>query len=453
MNVPNQDPIARFSQALGNFVPDAISASVILLAVVVAAALAIGNPPATVVDAYYRGLWMLLPFTMQMTLILVLSAVVSSTPLFRTGGRRAGGSANHTRTGSGAGRWARRRRWVPLLGPRRRAGAHHRDSLQRRRRAEENPGRLPVPPCGRLGGHRVWQFGLSSSPALLMATPGHFLDATVGVLSFRSTIWSLPAVLMVLTFPVGVVLLTIALMPKAVQPLSAFPEAQAVAATRDADAAVSQSATGPAGFAAWVERSWLVPATLAVCLVLWLYHHFVTKGHSLDLNAMNTALLLIALLLHRNVVSFSKAIQHSVQVCWPILVLYHLYGGVAGLLQYTTVGEGFAGLFASVATPLTFPLLTAIGSTVVAVFVPSSGGQWVVQGFVTAKAAAAVGSTVQRGLLAVGVGDQMGNLMSPFWPVLTAGIARVDFRVFFGYLVIFSLLWFTLGVAILTFVP
>lgn len=75
------------------------------------------------------------------------------------------------------------------------------------------------------------------------------------------------------------------------------------------------------------------------------------------------------------------------------------------------------------------------------------------QGFVTAKAAEAVGSTVQRGLLAVGVGDQMGNLMSPFWPVLTAGIARVDFRVVFGYLVIFSLLWFTLGVAILTFVP
>src|SRR6185503_17150649 len=208
----------------------------------------------------------------------------------------------------------------------------------------------------------------------------------------------------------------------------------------------------PAGFAAWIERSWLVPATLAVCLALWLYHHFLTKGHSLDLNAMNTVLLLTALLLHRNVASFSKAIQNSVQVCWPILVLYHLYGGVAGLLQYTTVGEGFAGLFASISTPLTFPLLTAIGSTVVAVFVPSSGSQWVVQGFVTAKAAVAVGSTVQRGMLAVGVGDQMGNLMSPFWPVLTAGIARVDFRVFFGYLVIFSLLWFTLGVAILTFV-
>jgi short-chain fatty acids transporter len=104
-------------------------------------------------------------------------------------------------------------------------------------------------------------------------------------------------------------------------------------------------------------------------------------------------------------------------------------------------------------TPLTFALLTAIASSIVAVVIPSSGGQWVVQGFVTAKAAAAVGSTAQRGLLAVGIGDHMGNFLSPFWVVVVAGIARVDFRTFFGYGIIFSLLWFTLGVGILTFVP
>ena len=301
--------------------------------------------------------------------------------------------------------------------------------------------------------HAVWQFGLSSSAALLMATPGHFLEATVGVLSLRSTIWSLPAVLIVLAYPAGVALLTIVLMPKSVRPLSDFPGAQAVAAAREPDARERDAVPGPAGFAAWAERSRVIPAMLAVCLAFWLYHHFVTKSHSLDLNAMNTMLLMVALLLHRTVASFSKAIQSTVQVCWPIVVLYHLYGGVAGLLQYTTVGEGFAGLFASVSTPLTFPLLTAIGSSIVAVFVPSSGGQWVVQGYVTAKAAEAVGTTVQRGLLSVGVGDHMGNFLSPFWPVVTAGIARVDFRVFFGYGVIFSLLWFVLGVAILTIVP
>ena len=453
MNVPSQDPIARFSHALGNFVPDAISASVILLGVVVAAALAIGNPPTTVVDAYYRGLWMLLPFTMQMTLILVLSAVVSTTPLFRTA---VVALADLPRTltqvvalavwlGATLGYfyWGLGVALAPII------AIHFSAAAERKGISVDFPFLLAAVSAS----NAVWQFGLSSSPALLMATPGHFLDATVGVLSLRSTIWSLPAVLMVLAFPVGVVLLTIILMPRAVRPLSAFPEAQEVASTLDPDAKVSQPEMAPAGFAAWAERSRLIPAMLTIALAFWLYHHFVTRGHSLDLNAMNTVLLIVAFLLHGNVASFSKAIQSSVQVCWPILVLYHLYGGVAGLLQYTTVGEGFAGLFASVSTPLTFPLLTAIGSSIVAVFVPSSGGQWVVQGYVTAKAAVAVGSTVQRGLLAVGIGDHMGNFLSPFWPVLTAGIARVDFRVFFGYGVIFSLLWFTLGVAILTFVP
>jgi short subunit fatty acids transporter len=71
---------------------------------------------------------------------------------------------------------------------------------------------------------------------------------------------------------------------------------------------------------------------------------------------------------------------------------------------------------------------------------------------VTAKAAAAVGTTAQRGLLAVGVGDHMGNFLSPFWVVVIAGIARIDFRVIFGYGVIFALLWFALGVAVITVV-
>ncbi|MBK5298668.1 MAG: short-chain fatty acid transporter, partial [Vicinamibacteria bacterium] len=292
MNVPSQDPIARFSHALGNFVPDAISASVILLGVVVAAALAIGNPPTTVVDAYYRGLWMLLPFTMQMTLILVLSAVVSTTPLFRTA---VVALADLPRTltqvvalavGLGATLgyfyWGLGVALAPII------AIHFSAAAERKRISVDFPFLLAAVSAS----NAVWQFGLSSSPALLMATPGHFLDATVGVLSLRSTIWSLPAVLMVLAFPVGVVLLTIVLMPRAVRPLSAFPEAQEVASILDPDARASQPEMEPAGLAAWAERSRLIPAMLAVALVLWLYHHFVTRGHSLDLNAMNTLLLM-----------------------------------------------------------------------------------------------------------------------------------------------------------------
>ena len=174
---------------------------------------------------------------------------------------------------------------------------------------------------------------------------------------------------------------------------------------------------------------------------------------SVDLNVMNTTLLLVALLVHRNSAALSRALQTAILACWSVVVLYHLYAGVAGLIQYTTLGTQLAAWFASISTPLSFTLLTAIGATVVALFVPSSGGQWVIQGFVTSEAAAAVGVTAQKGLLAVSVGDQMGNLVSPFWAVVAGGIARIDFRRFIGYGIAYSALWFLIGVLAITFVP
>lgn len=449
----SSDRISRFAQGLGTLVPDATSASVILLLIVAAAALAFGNTFAAIADAYYRGLWMLLPFTMQMTLILVLSTVVSGTPLFR---RLVVALARRPRTLTQVIAlgvvlnaalsylyWGLGLALAPLI-------AIHFSAA-----AEEKgiPVDFPFLLATLAAAQSVWQFGLSASAPLLMATPGHFLQDTVGVMDLRTTIWSAPALLMVILFPAGVILLARLLMPRQVTPLSRFPEASALVSGPAEPPAAADAEPETSGFAGWTERSPLVAGVLAAALFSWLYHHFVTRGASLDLNAMNTMMLALAVVLHRNVVSFTRAIRASVSVCWPVLVLYHLYGGVAGLLQYTSVGERFAGAFAAWATPLTFPFLTASASAIVSIFIPSSGGQWVVQGFVTSRAAAEVGTTAQHGLLALSVGDHVGNLVSPFWPVLLAGIARVDFRTFFGYGVIFALFWFALGVALVTVVP
>jgi short-chain fatty acids transporter len=448
---PSPDRISRFAQIVGSIVPDATSAAVILMLVVAGAALAFGNTPGAIADAYYRGLWMLLPFTMQMTLILVLSAVVTGTPFFR---RLVMTLAEKPRTltqvivfsvlldaTASYFYWGLGLALGPLI------AIHFAAAAEKKGIALDFPFLLATVAAAQ----SVWQFGLSSSAPLLMATPGNFLEKTVGVMDLRSTIWSTPAILMVVTFPIAVIVVARILMPRRGVPLSGFPDAHALATADDVPVATDHTAT-TAGFAAWIERSPLVIAVLIAALLSWLYHHFVTKGHSLDLNAMNTMLLALALVLHRSSAGFSRAIRDAVPVCWPVLVLYHLYGGVAGLLQFTSVGERLAGTFAAWSTPLTFTFMTAAASSIVAIFIPSSGGQWVVQGFVTSRAAAEVGTTAQHGLLAMSVGDHVGNLVSPFWPVLLAGIARVDFRSFFGYGVVFGVLWFVLGVTIFTFV-
>jgi short-chain fatty acids transporter len=97
--------------------------------------------------------------------------------------------------------------------------------------------------------------------------------------------------------------------------------------------------------------------------------------------------------------------------------------------------------------------LTTLAGAVIAIFVPSSGGQWAIQGFITAESAVAAGVSVERGLLALSVGDQLGNLIAPFWYLIIASMVRLDFRRCFGYGLVFAALWLVIGVLSFTFLP
>jgi len=431
---------------MGRFVPDAITASVILLLSLVFLTVALGDPIEKAAEAYYRGLWMLLPFTMQMTLIITLSSVLGATPFFR---RSIELLSRVPRTqsqvvvlavllagGSAYLYWGLGMALSPLV------------AIHFAREAERKG--IPIDFLFLLAilwaANASWQYGLSASAPLLVATPGHFLEKLTGVIPLSRTIWSPAAILMVASFLAIITAMGCWLMPERVRPVSAFPEAlKAAEEARDH----SEAAT----FSERIERHGLVAWTLCAALGVWLYQHFAVKRLGLDINSLNTMLLFSCILLHGSVYRFTQALQKAVLSAWPVIVLYHLYAGVAGLIQFTSVGEFMAGMTAAVSNRLTFPALAALMGGVVSVFVPSSGGQWAIQGYVTAKAALAVGVSVPRGILALSVGDHMGNLTSPFWYMVIGGVARVNFRDFFGYGLVFAAIWFVLGVVVFTFAP
>jgi short-chain fatty acids transporter len=432
-----------------------MSTCIVMMVLVALAALGLRNSWTTIGDAYYRGLWMLLPFTMQMTLILVLSSTLGAAPGFkRIVARIATVPRSEAQIFVGAILltasfaylyWGLGLALGPLV------------AIYFAREAERKsiPVDFPFLLAVTAASTSVWQYGLSASAPLLMNTPGHFLEKTTGLIPLRTTIWAPASLLYIASFLVALMIAARLLKPRRPQPISDFPESSKLAEPLKTAMAepVTQPIAPPEAYSERLERKSLPTMILAGALVGWLVYHFGVKGLGLELNALNTVLLLVTLLVHRNVKNFSNALQSAIVSCWPVVVLYHLYAGVAGLIQFTSVGENFAAGFAAISTQYTFPLLTALASTVVAIFVPSSGGQWVIQGFVTARAAEAVGVSVQRGLLALQVGDQMGNLTTPFWAVITGGMARIDFRRFIGYTVAFSLIWFILGVLIFTFLP
>lgn len=442
-----------FSRLVERFVPDAITTSTLLLVAVSIISLGIGNSVTATIDAYYKGLWMLLAFTMQMTLILVLSLILASTKAFRKSvvwlSRLPKNATQVVALAVVCAAFIAYLNWGLgiALGPM--IAIHFCKEAERKGIHVDFLFMLAV----LAGAGSVWQFGFSASAPLLMATPGHFLQGTTGVMTLRSTIWSPAAIILVITFTLAVIVAGCLFMPKAVRPLSEFPESDKLGEQSGAEDDASEKKIVTPSAAQWLERSPLMTAILCFALLCWLYTHFFAKKLSLDINALNTIFLFLGLFFHRNVLRFTKALQEAIVSSWPIVVMYHLYAGVAGLIQFTPVGDFLARLADPISTRYSFPFLTAVISTVVAVFIPTSGGQWLIQGFVTVKAAEAVGVTAQRGLLALSIGDHMGNLISPFWAVLGAGIARVDFRLFFGYRLIFAAIWFVLGVIAFTFLP
>ena len=449
------DRLTRFSHVIGRIIPDAMSTAVLMLVLLALAALGTGNSATTVMDAFYRGLWMLLPFTMQMTLILVLSSTLGAAPVFR---RIVARLARIPTSRGGVVSlacfvvaclaymyWGLAVALGPLV------------AIYFAREAEQKGIAIDFPflLATTTAAGSVWQYGLSSSAALLMNTPGHFLEKQTGLMPLATTIWAPATLVFIAIFFVAVIVAARFLNPSRPETLSQFPDAYQLAdpiAVAEAEPVDRAAAVAPS-VSDRIEGSSIPLLMLSATLAGWLYYHFAVKDLGLDLNSLNTVLLMAALLVHRNVKNFTGALQTAILSCWPIVVMYHLYGGVAGLIQFTTVGASFAGAFAAISTRLTFPFLTALASTIVASFVPSSGGQWVIQGFVTTTAANTVGVSVQRGLLAVGIGDQMGNLITPFWAAVGAGMARIDFRRFIGYQFAYAGIWFGLGVLIFTFLP
>ncbi len=437
-----------------HYVPDALTSAIIMMVILAATALMLNNTVTEVADAYYRGLWMLLQFTMQMTLMLTLSLVLAETPVFkkgvlavsrmpRTQAQVVIGSVIVTALIAYAN-WGLSIALGPLV------------AIHFCKQAEKKG--IPVDfnwiMAVLAGAGSVWQFGLSASAPLQMTAENNFLADRTPPMPLSTTIWSPAAVTMVISFLIVITIVGILFMPKRVKPISAYPESDKLAeAALTAEIAGHVKSKPEHTLAQKLERTPVTLIPLWFALGGWLAYHFFSKKASLDINSMITILMLSCFVLHRTIDNFTSALQRVLASTWPVVVMYHLYAGVAGLIQFTDVGEFVTNSIAPISTAYTLPLLTALISTVVAIFIPTSGGQWAIQGAVTVSTAQDAGITVQRNLLALSVGDHMGNLISPFWAVVGAGIARVDFRQLFGYRLIFAAIWFVMGVLIFTFLP
>jgi short-chain fatty acids transporter len=77
---------------------------------------------------------------------------------------------------------------------------------------------------------------------------------------------------------------------------------------------------------------------------------------------------------------------------------------------------------------------------IVNLFVPSGGGQWAVQGPLIIETARALDVSFPKAVMALAYGDQLTNMLQPFWALPLLGITGLKaaeiVRYTFGFMVV-----------------
>jgi short-chain fatty acids transporter len=153
----------------------------------------------------------------------------------------------------------------------------------------------------------------------------------------------------------------------------------------------------------------------------------------LGLNQVIMVLLGLGLLLHRSPAHCTRAASQAAVGCAGIIVQFPLYAGIMGLLITSGLCATMTSGLVDIATPQTLPLATMVSAGIVNMLVPSGGGQWAVQGPIALQAGLDAGVAPGTMLMSVAFGDELTNMLQPFWALPLLAITGVRARDVVGY--------------------
>lgn len=143
---------------------------------------------------------------------------------------------------------------------------------------------------------------------------------------------------------------------------------------------------------------------------------------------INLVLLGFAMLAHGQVKGMLAALDQAIAGASGILVQFPLYFGIMGVVTGTGLGEVLAHTLVDVTSPSMLPEALFVSSGLLNIFVPSGGGQWAVQGPLVLEACQALGVPLERGIMAMAFGDELTNMLQPFWALPLLGITGLSAR-------------------------
>jgi short-chain fatty acids transporter len=279
-------------------------------------------------------------------------------------------------------------------------------------------------------GFVIYDSGPSGSIPLSQASPGNALNIvekfTGHTLPYTQSIFTalniVPTLLVLLVMPFVLILLR----PHPDEMQVFVPAAEAPAAEKIA----------APSFARRIERSplaslFLVASGLGYVAVAFAGGHLVA-----DANLVIFLFLMAGLALHGSPLNFSDAVKNAAKQTGSLILQYPIYGGIMGIMTATGLAAQISGSIAESASAYNLPILSFLSSILISLVIPSGGGHWAVQGPFTIPAAVALNASVPATTMAVAMGEQVANMLQPFWALPVVAIAGIGIQRVLGFTVV-----------------
>jgi len=427
-----------YMKVVQKVLPSPFAIAVILTVVTSLLALLLTEPLGSdphIVQLFYNweaGVWSLLKFTMQMMLILVLGhSLALSKPVLAMIRNITGLCTSNARSAiivtfisilTGYFNWGLGLILGAILA--RKVGEH----------AQEKGIPLNYPLIGACGytSLMVWHGGLSGSAPLTIAKAGHSMEDAIGVMPISETLFSS------LNFTVlAAIVVALPFLAWILGRNSQFDHVHIKSKHQKPKAHHGAHGAERLDHMIWFGR---VFGLLILFVAFLRYRSMDDKFTYLNLDTVNLLLFGLSMSLHGSIYRFAHSVEHAIKDSTGILIQFPLYAGIMGLMTNSGLLEVFADFFIDLSNQKTFPFFAFLSSGIVNIMVPSGGGQWQVQGPILIEAAQELNYPLNRTVMALSYGDQITNMLQPFWALPLLGITGLKAKQILPYSLLFMLL-------------
>ena len=392
--------------------------------------LCIGQKPANLAYQGGKAFWTLVPFTMQMVMIIIGGYVVATAPIINRFIAWISNCTKNPRTAVAVVAFLSMATSLISWGL-----SLIFSGLLVREFSKRIKG-LDIRAAGGaayLGLGAVWALGLSSSAAMMMATKSMIpagLFQIAGVIPLKQTLFLWQSI----TTAVVLILVSTVIAWASAPP----PERARTAADYGIEYESAEYKLEPRKRPGeWLEYSPLLSILVAGLLFWYLGAFFKSAPNgalaALDLNNYNLMFIATGILLHWRPKSFVKAVSECVPATGGVLIQFPFYAVIFGMIVGSGISDWMASLFTRITTQQTYPLLVALYSAMIGVFVPSGGSKWVIEAPYILQAANSLHVHLGWVVQIYNASEALPNLVNPFWMLPLLGILRLKARDLVGY--------------------